>query len=49
MLHKKNADGTTSTFRNVAKYDEKVKSLQADVDGHENNIKLLQKELDALN
>ena len=49
MLHKKNADGTTSTFRNVAKYDEKVKSLQADVDGHENNIKLLQKELDAIN
>lgn len=36
------------TFRNVPKFDEKMKDLQADVDSHENNIKLLQKELDAL-
>lgn len=35
-------------FRNVPKFDEKMKDLQADVDSHENNIKLLQKELDAL-
>jgi hypothetical protein len=48
IFHKKNANGTTSTFRNVPKFDEKMKSLQADVDSHENNIKLLQKELDAL-
>lgn len=36
------------TFRNVPKFDEKMKGLQADVDSHQNNIKLLQKELDAL-
>ncbi len=36
------------TFRNVAKFEAKMKSLQADVDSHQNNIKLLQKELDAL-
>lgn len=48
VFQKKNANGTTSTFRNVPKFDEKMKSLQANVDSHENNIKLLQKELDAL-
>lgn len=48
VFQKQNANGTTSTFRNVPKFDEKMKSLQADVDSHENNIKLLQKELDAL-
>lgn len=48
VYQKKNANGTTSTFRNVPKFDEKMKDLQADVDSHENNIKLLQKELDAL-
>lgn len=37
------------TFRNVAKFEEKMKVLQANVDGHERNIQLLQKELDALN
>lgn len=37
------------TFRNVAKFQEKMRLLQADVDGHERNIQLLQKELDALN
>ncbi|MDP2248092.1 MAG: DUF4124 domain-containing protein [Nitrosomonadales bacterium] len=37
------------TFRNVAKFEEKMKALQANVDGHERNIQLLQKELDALN
>ena len=35
-------------MRNVPKYQEKMKSLQEDVDSHENNIKLLQKELDNL-
>ena len=48
IFHKKNANGTTSTFRNVPKFDEKMKTLQTEVDSHENNIKLLQKELDAL-
>ncbi len=42
----RHADG--KTFRNVAKFQEKMKSLQADVDGHENNIKLLEKELESL-
>ena len=40
----RHADG--KTFRNVTKFQEKMKSLQADVDGHENNIKLLEKELE---
>lgn len=43
----KSASG--KTFRNVAKYEEKMKQLQANVDAHERNIELLQKELDALN
>ena len=42
----KTANGTT--MRNVPKFQEKMKSLQDDVDSHENNIKLLQKELDNL-
>lgn len=36
-------------FRNMAKYDEKVKKLEEDVEAHERNIELLQKELDANN
>lgn len=36
------------TFRNVPKFDEKMKDLQTDVDSHQNNIQLLEKELDAL-
>lgn len=42
----RHADGRM--FRNVAKFQAKMKPLQADVDNHENNIRLLQKELDAL-
>ena len=42
----KTANG--ATMRNVPKFQEKMKSLQNDVDSHENNIKLLQKELDNL-
>lgn len=49
VYQKKNANGTTSTFRNVPKFDEKMKNLQADVDNHQKNIELLQKEIDALN
>jgi hypothetical protein len=36
------------TFRNVPKFDEKMKDLQSDIDSHQNNIQLLEKELDAL-
>jgi len=36
------------TFRNVPKFEEKMKTLQADVDNHLKNIQLLQKELDSL-
>jgi hypothetical protein len=43
----KGANG--KTYRNVAKFEEKMKQLQATVDTHEKNIQLLQKELDALN
>ena len=42
----KTANG--ATMRNVPKFQEKMKSLQDDVDSHQNNIKLLQKELDNL-
>ena len=48
VYQKRNANGTTSTFRNVPKFDEKMKSLQADIDSHQNNIDLLQKELYSL-
>jgi len=36
------------TFRNVAKFEEKMKNLKANVDNHQKNIELLQKELDAI-
>ncbi|MCB5190660.1 DUF4124 domain-containing protein [Methylobacillus arboreus] len=35
------------TFRNVVKFEEKMQRLQADVDAHERNVQLLQKELEA--
>lgn len=44
------ADGKKSggnTLRNVAKFDEKMKTLQADVDAHQRNIDLLTKEINA--
>ncbi len=43
----KTADGKTQ--RNVAKFQEKIKNLQADVDAHQRNIDLLQKEINATN
>jgi hypothetical protein len=49
VYQKKNANGTTSTFRNVAKFQEKMSGLQADVDAHQRNIELLTKEIDASN
>ncbi len=36
------------TFRNVAKFQEKMKNLKANVDNHQKNIELLQRELDSL-
>ena len=39
----KNASG--QTFRNVAKYEEKVNALQEEVSAHEKNVKALQTEL----
>ena len=41
----RNANGTTSTFRNMAKFEEKMKGLQAEVDAHQRNIDLLNKEI----
>lgn len=49
VYQKKNANGTTSTFRNVAKFQEKMSGLQADVDAHQRNIELLTKEIGANN
>lgn len=48
VYRKKNLNGTVSTFRNVPKFDEKMKNLQAEIDSHQNNIELLQKELNSL-
>lgn len=36
------------TFRNVPKFEEKMKALKENVDNHQKNIELLQKELDSL-
>ena len=43
----KTKDG--KTMRNVPKFQEKMKDLQADVDAHERNIELLTKEINAIN
>jgi hypothetical protein len=43
----KTANG--KTFRNVPKYEEKMKALQAEVDAHQRNIDLLSKELNQTN
>jgi len=40
------ADG--KTFRNVPKFEAKMKDLKENVDNHQKNIELLQKELDSL-
>jgi Domain of unknown function (DUF4124) len=49
VYKKKNADGSSSTFRNVPKFDEKMKGLQAEVDAHQRNIELLEKEISNIN
>lgn len=43
----KTKDG--KTLRNVPKFDEKMKTLQADIDAHQRNIDLLQKEINTTN
>ena len=43
----KTKDG--KTLRNVPKFQEKMKNLQADVDAHQRNIDLLTKEINAIN
>ncbi len=48
VYRKKNADGSVSTFRNVPKFNAKMDALRADIESHQNNILLLQKEIDAL-
>lgn len=48
VYQRKNANGTTSTFRNVPKFEEKMRGLQADVDAHTRNIELLEQELSRL-
>ena len=49
VYRKKNADCSSSTFRNVPKFDEKMKGLQAEVDVHQRNIDLLEKEISNIN
>ena len=49
VYRKKNADGSSQTFRNVPKFDEKMKGLQAEVDVHQRNIDLLEKEISNIN
>lgn len=48
VYRKQNADGSTSTFRNMAKYNTKMDALKAEVESHQNNIQMLQKEINAL-
>jgi len=40
--------GSGQTFRNVPKFEAKMKDLKENVDNHQKNIELLQKELDSL-
>ena len=48
VYRSKNANGTVNTFRNIPKFEEKMKGLKADVDSHQRNIELLEKEIKAL-
>ena len=43
----KTKDG--KTFRNVPKFDEKMRNLQAEVNAHQRNIELLEKEINSAN
>ncbi len=44
----RNANGTTRTFRNVPKFQEKMKQLQMNIDVHQRNIILLEKEISTI-
>lgn len=48
VYHKRNADGSISTFRNMEKFNSKMEALKAEVESHQNNIQMLQKEISAL-
>jgi len=48
IARQKKSDGTVTNYRNKAKFNEKMKSFQAEVDNHQNNIELLQKELNGM-
>jgi hypothetical protein len=48
VYRKKNANGTVSTFRNLPKFNKKITKLKDDLQSHERNIELLQKEIYAL-
>jgi len=48
IAHQKNSNGTVSTYRNMAKFNEKMQPLQAEVNNHQNKIELLQKELNGM-
>ena len=43
----KTADG--KTMRNVPKFEGKMKTLQADIDAHQRNVQLLEKEISTIN
>jgi hypothetical protein len=43
----KTKDG--KTLRNVPKFEEKMKSLQAEVEAHQRNVELLEKEISSIN
>ena len=45
----RNADGSSSTLRNVPKFEAKMRTLQAEVDAHQRNIELLNKEIGHIN
>ena len=48
IARQKNSDGKVTTYRNMEKFNEKMKPLQAELDNHQNNIELLQKELNGM-
>lgn len=49
VSQRKNANGSTSTFRNVPKFQAKMKALQLNVDVHLRNIQLLETEINNIN
>ncbi len=45
VYRKRNADGSSNTFKNVPKFEAKIKKLQETVDSHQRNLDFLQKEI----